>query len=417
MFNNCTEAIEWITSLRNEKLGFDHFKEFITNHNTEVNDLKFIHIAGTNGKGSTCNMLCDCLLEEGYKVGTFTSPHFINHRDRICIDHEWISEDDFLNILNSRIDLYKQYHLNMFQIDFDIMTIYFTKMKVDYVILEVGLGGRLDSTNVIKAPLASVIVSIGLDHMELLGDTEEKIAFEKAGIIKDNSLVICGKMKPSVKEVIQKVADQKNAKFINVEENEIINIDPIRFKYCDELYELSSRALYQIDNASVVIETLNQCKSRGLISISFDSIKKGIYRSHWAGRFDIVSHDPLVILDGAHNEHGIKALIQSIECCPHPRTLIFSALKDKEFDKMITELRSHVDRMIITEFDFYRAFKIDQIDHYTNIEYKKDYKHLIREEIAITKDGCLIICGSLYFISEVNQSINQGSFLENIRSK
>ena len=394
--------MQWICNQRGENRSFEKFQKYIQLHNPDVTKLRYIHVAGTNGKGSTCNFLCDCLIEAGYKVGVFSSPHLVTHQDRICINHQWIPDEDLLRLVNERQALWEKYHLSMFEIDFDMMILYFSRSHVDYVVLEVGLGGRLDATNVIENPLASVIVSIGMDHMERLGNTLEEIATEKAGIIKPNHLVISGETKGVTSQKIQQIAQQKKAVLCWIEFPQKTKDVPVQFVYREREYKLSSLADYQIHNAACAIETLYQLREKGLVSISNNQIQAGIERSQWAGRFDVVANEPMVIVDGAHNEHGTDALVGSINKLPHPCILVFAALKDKEYSAMIAKLKASVDEMIITQFDFYRAATATMLNTQSGLIVMEDWKQAI--ELACQKagkQGSVVVTGSLYFISEI----------------
>lgn len=400
MFLTIEEAVNWITSQRNKEIGFDSFQRYLDENENHLNQLRVIHVAGTNGKGSTVSMLASCLMEAGYKVGTFTSPHLLEHEDRIRINGIQIPQQDFIRICNMNKEKWESYHLSMFEMDLDLASIWFVEQKTDFVILEAGLGGRLDSTNVIENPLASVIVSIGLDHMERLGDTEEKIAYEKAGIIKQNGLVICGEKKPGCVAVIKNQAQIRQADFVSVKEPERLTNSPISFKYENQCFELSSLAGYQVHNACTAIETLLTCRKRNLLHITDEQLETGIKKAHWAGRFDVVCTDPLTIVDGAHNAHGIQALKESAQSLKRPLTVVFACLKDKDKDEMIKTLHDFADEFILTEFDFYRAMHVDDFVSDNPIHSVKDWKKAI-EMAQSKKEGTVLITGSLYFISEV----------------
>ncbi len=398
---NRNEAVEWMVRQRNQEIGFSSFQKFLSENENYLSRLKIIHVAGTNGKGSTVSMLMSCLKEAGYRVGTFTSPHLLTHEDRIRINGENIPETEFLRIFHARKELWSKYHLSMFEMDLDLASIWFDSQKTDFVILEAGMGGRNDSTNVIESSLASVIVSIGLDHMERLGDTVDKIAEEKAGIIKQNGFVICGEQKENCLHVIQKEAEQKNAEFVEVIHGEVISQDPISFKMNDLIFELSEKALYQVHNASCAIETLLQLRRRDALKITDEQMIAGIKKSHWAGRFDVVDTCPLTIVDGAHNVHGIRALKESAALLKRPLIGVFACLKDKDKEEMIASLREFCDELILTEFDFYRAMQISMIDANVSCLKIQDWKQAIELARKKAESGTVLITGSLYFISEV----------------
>ncbi len=405
MFKNIDEAVFWVTHRMGNNMGFDHFRKYIEQENQIVEKLKYIHVGGTNGKGSTCNFLCDILIEAGYQVGTFTSPHLIKHQDRICINHQLIDDESFLSICNERIDTWIKYDLNMFEVDFDIMTHYFFNEKVDFVILEVGLGGRLDCTNVIKNSLASVIVTIGLDHMDRLGNTLSEIAYEKAGIIKENGLVILGEQNVETNQVLKSVAKEKEATCFDIEEIKIKAENKLSFTYREYEFSLATNAIYQCHNAACAVETLLQLKERKIVNISDENIVAGLNKSKWSGRFETVSENPHIIIDGAHNEHGVKALVKSINKMNKKIVVVFAALKDKDSHTMVKMLHEASYKMIVTEFDFYRATKADNLKYFNDILVIKDWKQAIEEAVQLSDSGVVVVCGSLYFISEVRNKI------------
>ena len=398
---NRNEAVQWMIKQRNQEVGFSSFQRYLNENENRLDDLRMIHIAGTNGKGSTVSMLNSCLKEAGYRVGTFTSPHLFKHEDRIRINGQVIPEHDFVRIFNSRKELWEQYHLSMFEMDLDLASAWFFEQHVDFVLLEAGMGGRLDSTNVIVSSLASVIVSIGLDHMDRLGNTVEEIALEKAGIIKSNGLVICGEQKEGCCAVIQDEAKQKHAECIQVKKASLISKEPISFVYRHLTFELSERALYQIHNASCAIETLIQLRNREFISITDEQLVRGIQKAHWAGRFDVVDQHPLTIVDGAHNAHGIHALKESAGTLRRPLIGVFACLKDKDKEDMISSLKEVVDELILTEFDFYRAMPVSMIQTDISCLKIKDWHQAIETAQKKAESGTVLITGSLYFISEV----------------
>lgn len=398
---NHEQAIEWMVKQRNREIGFSSFQKYLDEHENHLEQLRIIHVAGTNGKGSTVSMMMHCLKEAGYKVGTFTSPHLFVHEDRIRINGQILPETDFLRIFNARKELWEQHHLSMFEMDLDLAAVWFQEQHVDVVLLEAGLGGKNDSTNVISSSLASVIVSIGLDHMERLGKTVEAIAEEKAGIIKEKGLVICGEKKESCFEVIRNKAAEKDAELIQIQQATLLSQSPIVFDYQGMRFELSERALYQVHNACCAIETLLQLRKRKLISICDEALFNGMKKAQWAGRFDVVDEHPLTIVDGAHNSHGMQALAESIKNLKRPLIGVFACLKDKDKDEMIASLAEIVDELILTEFDFYRAMPVQQIQVPESILKNSDWKDAVKMAQLKGREGTVLITGSLYFISEV----------------
>lgn len=400
MFKTIDEACQFVMSQRNENLGFNHFKEFIKGINNPQSNIKMIHVAGTNGKGSVVNYLNDCLMMAGYKVGMFVSPHYLVHQDRIRINSNNIDDDSFLRLLNKWYPKIIEYQLNMFQIDYLIMCDYFIENKVDIAIIETGIGGRLDSTNVIDEPLLSIIVTIGYDHQDRLGNTIEEIAFEKAGIIKKNRPVLIGRMDDNAINVIKKQCSLKDSDFYQVLDSDVKGLS--HFIYRDIEYKIKSKAYYQIDNACVAIEALTILNKLGLTSVSPSMIKNGIYNSFWAGRFENIKAN--IYVDGAHNIAGIKALIASFDSLERPIRVVTSILKDKDYIEMLSLLKEASDELYFTSFDFYRSLDVEEVKGVKGIKLTRDYLSLINE-LSSRQEGSVVVCGSLYFVCEVIQKV------------
>lgn len=399
---------------------------------------KIIHIAGTNGKGSVCAFLQSVCRESGYRTGLFTSPHLMTSRERFCIDGSMISEEEFVRALNwvsAKVEEYHQqqpdYNPTYFERLFFMGVYVFSKAGVDITILETGLGGRLDTTNVIENPAVTVITEIGLDHMEYLGNTVEQIAFEKAGIIKPGIPVVFSDRKMQASEVIWEKAAACGCKCCPVSKNDY-KINEIQKKFIDfsvvSLYYdygrlmVNTMAVYQVENAAIAIRTCEILKKDcGFDKIAVKSIKEGIRNMHWAGRMEEIV--PGVYIDGAHNEDGIAAFVQSLNeaSCPARISgrdrciLIFSAVKDKQYDKMIKmlcDLRMITD-FVITHIPGERGADLTELgnifDKYTG---KAAQKIHIYENIgdAITfsmsergDTGIIYIVGSLYLAGFVKK--------------
>lgn len=365
--------------------------------------LKVIHVAGTNGKGSTTNFLRSIYQSCGYKVGTFTSPHLEVHNDRIRINDQMITDHDLLKYANRFYPIFETYGLSMFEIDVLIMVHYFLENTIDLAIIEVGLGGRLDATNIVD-PIASVITTIGYDHMDLLGHSLKEISFEKAGIIKPNKPIFSSEPKNECIEVFQKVAQERKSKYIYVSAPTQVYLDQgVNFMFDQHIIHLKSKALYQAYNANLALRVALSLKD--IVDINLECAVKGLQSTDWKGRFEEVSKKPHIILDGAHNEHGILALKESIKTLNHPIIVVFTALKDKETDEMIQSLMEVSDQVIVTEFDFYRAQSLDLLKKDFDVLAIKNPKEAIVKGIELATKGTLLITGSLYFISLVRQEI------------
>lgn len=273
--------------------------------------LKCIHVAGTNGKGSTSHLLASVLQEAGYKVGLYTSPHLLDYRERIAINGEPVSQEFVCEFINKNKAFFEANDLSFFEMSVGMAFDYFVKQKTDIAIIEVGMGGRLDSTNIVT-PLISVITNIGLDHTQFLGDTLEAIAFEKAGIIKPNIPVVIGEYIGATKPVfIAKASETKSEIFFA---SDLIQ----------EIYPSALQGDYQIQNKKTVLQTIKILREKQLFSISEEAIKNGflnvIKNTGLQGRWQQLGENPKIICDTAHNAHGLK--------------IVLNQLKKEKFDKL-----------------------------------------------------------------------------------
>ena len=394
MFSNIDEAIEWITGQRSNNYSFDHFREVCSTIGDPQNDFYTVHVAGTDGKGSTVNYLCSLLMSQGFKVGTFTSPHYVTHQDRIRVNGQNIPDDVFLDILNERYDWFVLNRLSMFEMDYLIMCDYFKREKVDFAIVEVGLGGRLDATNVVDNTKLSIITTIGFDHMDRLGDTLVEICREKCGIIKDDSKVLTGHLAEDCSATVEEEARKHHSKLYRL--GEFTSLGDRSFIYEGEKYEILSYAAYQVHNACLALDAFRIISEDYPFEIDLDKAKKALKTSNWRCRFEIVKEEPRVILDGAHNIHGITALAESFDQFSGSKCIVFSALKRKEYLKMIEVLKQHCDRLVITTFENPEAIDLNDFKGYHT---DPDYIHAIDEAMKGYEN--VLICGSLYFLSEV----------------
>ena len=393
-----------VKRLNTGRFGFEHFKTAMAQLGDPQLRLNCVHVAGTNGKGSTTNYLRSILQEAGYTVGTFTSPHLIVHNDRIRINDVFISDEELLAYGNRFVDFIEEHQLSMFEIDMLIAVHYFLEKQVDWVIFEVGLGGRLDATNVV-IPRLSIITTIGFDHMELLGDTLPKIAFEKAGIIKPHVPVLTAEPKRSCLNVFEKVCAERNSLLHRVDRRYRLRSDHgLKYRYNDYKIQLPTLAMYQIQNSATALEAALLLRKQG-VTISDAAIVNGLQRAQWKGRFETMSTDPLIIIDGAHNTHGIHALAQSLPALPKPLIVIFSALRDKETDKMLAELLPLCDDVIVTSFDFYRAASAAELARDLAVHVIESPLDALRFGLNLAHGGTLLVTGSLYFISDIRQTL------------
>lgn len=330
-------------------LGLGPVKELLNRLGNPQDSLEIIHVAGTNGKGSICTFLEQLYRADGKRVGRYISPTLHCYLERFQIDGSYMEEaafGDLFEKVNSILQAMKQEQMDLptaFEIETAIAFLYFLKQKVDLVILEVGMGGREDATNVVKQPLCTVFASIGMDHMQFLGDTLEKIAYEKAGIMKKNSPAVCYPNEESVKDVLRQCFCEVQEECLEaigepafIQKSDITIVEEgltgSTFVYKDETYEISLAGRYQIYNAVTAIETK--------LMLDGQLKKEALKNAKWEGRFELICENPFFVKDGAHNIDGVNALKESIEKHFTNYHLIFiiGVLRDKEYEKMMATL-------------------------------------------------------------------------------
>ena len=401
-FQKAEDVIAIIEQRKNRGYGLDHFKQYMASLGNPQNRLRSIHIAGTNGKGSTTNDIRSILQAAGYKVGGFTSPFMITHLDRIRINNQDIREEAFLGITNRYYDSWMEWDLSMFEIDMCIAVFYYLEEQVDFCVFETGLGGRKDATNILQ-PLVSVITNIGMDHMEFLGDTLEKIAKEKAGIVKEGIDLITAEDKECCLQVFQKHTASAHAQCIKI--GEISNIqetaDGLSFDYGNvKDVALYGKARYQCRNAALAIEVCLYLQRQGHLRLTEAQLRAGLHQAVWIGRFETISKEPLIILDGAHNADGIHALCETLKQMEDVQVL-FSVLKDKNFEAMLQELETVCGEILVVPFYNERALDVRLLEGRKHIHLMESYERAIPH--ALQKVKPLVVTGSLYFISDVRK--------------
>jgi dihydrofolate synthase / folylpolyglutamate synthase len=425
MFATYEEALGWIHARLKLgiKPGLKRMEWMMAKLANPERELKAVHIGGTNGKGSTVTFLQSILEAGGYKVGTFTSPYIEQFNERISVNGKPISDAELLHLANvirplaDELDGTELGGPTEFEVITAMAFYYFGKMNpVDIVVFEVGLGGRFDSTNIIL-PILSIITNIGLDHTNILGDTYEKIAFEKAGIIKKGTPVFTAVKRPDALGVIEKQAAKMEAPIYKINKDFTVeNHTSLQkgerftlkgFSGTLEALETSLIGEHQTENAALAVMAALYLNDHHEYSLSEEAIRAGLTQAYWPGRFEIVSENPFVVLDGAHNDEGITALVHELTQRYHDRKIhiIFCAMKDKKLDKMIGKLDEIADKITFVSFEFPRAAAAEtlfEISQSANKFANEDWQSVIREEIGNLQDGSmLVITGSLYFISEV----------------
>ena len=425
---NYEEAMNFIqnTNKFGSVLGLDNIRELLERLGNPQDQLRVVHIAGTNGKGSTLAFLAGIFRESGYRAGRYVSPASFSYEERFRINEENISKKDLCfymeKIKNVAEEMVKDglSHPTMFEIETALSFLYFLDKKVDVVLLETGMGGRLYATNVVKKPIATVIASIGMDHMQFLGDTLEKIASEKAGIIKEGCPVISYDNTKEVNEVIKNKAKQMHAKvtFVNSAGirvlQESLNGESFSYRSSDgrwyEKIEIPLLGRHQINNAALALETLNVIKNYYCIS-DFQT-EDGMRKTIWRGRIEILEREPMVICDGAHNPDGAKSLLSFLQNNFTNQRLIYimGVLSDKDYEQMVQILAPAADKIYTVAPDNPRALSSRELcncisKYHQNVEERQRLAECLSEvRQKAEKDDVIIICGTLSFQNEL---INQ----------
>lgn len=383
--------------------------------------LKVIHVAGTNGKGSTTSFIASMLIKQGYRVGIYTSPYIERFTERIKINNDEINEEEIAKLVTDIEPLVEKISSEGMDhpTEFEIITAcafkYFYEMKVDFVVLEVGLGGRFDATNVVD-PVLSVITTISYDHMNVLGNSLAKIAFEKGGIIKSKRPVVIYPQEQEAMDVLLEIAHDKGSKVYNVDEfnYEIVenNIDGIVFNIIGkkEYTGLKIKLLgeHQVLNALTALKSIEVLKGEGY-KIENESIKKGLEEARWPGRFEIIKKDPLIVLDGGHNIQGIDSLVKGVKhYFPGKKIkIVCGMLKDKEYKSMLNMLFNISDFFITVTPDSPRALSANDLkDEIIKNGGSAIASKSIENAVEIAVDNVdsgevMIFCGSLYMIGKV----------------
>ena len=363
------------------------------------NDFRAIHIAGTNGKGSVSIFVSSALKTAGYKVGTFVSPYIVDFCERIQINGEYISQEDLCRLSQRVIDT--KIDLTEFEFITAVGFLYFSENNIDIAVLETGLGGRFDATNVIDSPLVSVITKIGLDHIAVLGDTIEQIAKEKCGIIKGNTVVTTHTQPQAAYDVIKSYSQNVITPNINDLTNVNISVLGNSFTYKNQNYKTNLGGEYQIENALVAIETLKNCG----LTITDDNIKIGLERAFIPARLEVVSQNPLIVIDCAHNPDGANALCEALKDGENI-TAIIGVMRDKNYKDVLSKTLPFCKNVICAKPNIPRALPTDELanaaKYYSkNVFEAESLQNAIQLAKEKSKGNSIFIFGSLYLASEI----------------
>lgn len=428
---NYEEAVAYIeeTPKFTTKNKLSHTKECLGRLGNPEKKFKVIHVAGTNGKGSTCAFLTSIFREAGYSCGLFTSPHLVVINERFQINEKNIDNQAFMSAfekvkaLADELVAEGSYHPTYFEMLFLMGMVIFAEAGVDYVMLETGLGGRLDATTAVEDPVACVVTSISFDHMQYLGNTIAEIAGEKAGIIVPGVPVIYDGNNPEAAQVIRKQAEALGSPYYEVkkENTEILRNTSAGIDFCMEneyygntAFSIPFIAGYQVMNAALALKTAEVLKD--MVNLPKDSVLRGLRETRWQGRMETVL--PGVIVDGAHNEDGVEKFVETAEHFQkdYPLTLLFSAVDDKDYTDMIRTVAGRIrfQHVIVTQVGGYRKVPAEQLaDIFRKegclcAESCEDVESSFRRALEYRgKEGMLFCVGSLYLVGEIKAIIQK----------
>ena len=407
------EVEEWLHSRigLNFRSGLGRMQRAVDLLGNPEKTYPIIHVTGTNGKGSTIAFMRELFVAHGKKVGTFTSPHIISIHDRICINGQPIAEEDFIRIANQVKEMEKTLlethdQLSFFELLTLIALLYFKEQGVDLVLLEVGIGGLLDTTNVVTGEIA-VITSIGLDHQETLGDSLEEIAEQKAGIFKAGKKAVIAKLTPEAELVCQKRARELAVELYQAGRDFILNAGDFSSKLANfSQLEIGLEGAYQQENASLALQTFLLFMTSREEKVEEELVRQALKETHWAGRLERIR--PQIYLDGAHNLPALTRLVEFIQGKiqqGYQVHVLFGALKRKDYQGMLAYLTEQLPQveLNVTGFDYQGSLDEKDVVGYDLIP---SYGDFIREfEDKANDQDLLFVTGSLYFISEVRASL------------
>lgn len=420
---NATEAIAYIHSVcwKGSVMGLERTQTLLKHMGNPEKKLKFVHIAGTNGKGSTAAMTASILQKAGYRTGLYTSPYIYRFNERMQVNGQEISDEDLAAVTEFVKPLAEsmQDHPTEFELVCCIAFEYFARQNCDIVVLEVGMGGAMDSTNVIDTPEVAVITNIGLDHTEVLGDTVEKIAETKAGIFKENGRAVIYRSSPSVEHVLETICQQRNVQLKKADFGSLrLHSHGLEGQVfdCGERKNMQLPLLgdHQLHNASVVLSIVDTLIEEGW-KISEDHIREGLRDTRWPGRFDIVRRDPLFIIDGGHNPQCLEALVKNIQDYLAGRRIIAltGVLADKDYAQMYRPVMPLVSQFICITPPNPRKLEAQLLAEYlqqagAEAAAYDSIEQGVRKAIELAgQDGVVMCFGSLYTIGCVRDALTK----------
>jgi dihydrofolate synthase/folylpolyglutamate synthase len=423
-----------------EKFDLDRMLNFMSLLGDPQEDYEIIHIAGTKGKGSVSSLCASTLLAEGFRVGLYTSPHMVRFTERIKIDDQEISKLAVVEIIEQLKPITEKVpDITTFELMTAMAFLYFSQKEVDYGVFEVGLGGRLDATNIVT-PLVSVITSISYDHVKILGDTLSEIAFEKGGIIKEGIPVVVAPQKEEARRKLEQIAHERNAPMIQVGRDYLYAADshslqsqhfllwtPDEQPMVDEFIESGGRDIWsplrlripllgfhQVENAATAYAALKTAEKLGL-TLSQDAYRKGFSKVQWPGRMEVINHNPTILLDSAHNRYSALRLRQSLDdYFPGlPVIMVFGASEDKDIEGMFQELLPRVRRVITTQSIHPRAIEAEELEELAHrfgrsalaVKPVEDALELALHDAG--QEAVILVTGSIFVVAAVKEIFSE----------
>lgn len=405
-------------------LGLENMRELLGRLGNPQDDLKFIHISGTNGKGSVLAYLSTILSGGGYRTGRYISPTLFSYRERIQVDEQKIEKESLahhVTAIAKAIEEMKAENAGnptAFEVETALAFLYFKEKDCDIVVLETGLGGALDATNIIKTTVMEVIAPISMDHMEFLGDTLEKIAMQKAGIIKPHTAVVSASQEPDAKKVLDHVCKENQCSMYMVDPAQITDVlydvEEQQFSYKNwKNVKITLAGSYQILNAALALEGVEELRRLGY-HLTEEQVRQGLYRAVWRGRFTLLSKNPAVIIDGAHNPGAAKELKHSLDLYFKGKDLyyIFGVFQDKDYQEVI-RLTAPLAKHIITVQTpgNPRALPADELKEAVqavnpSVEAAQSIQEAVKKSLQLAKnEDAIIIFGSLSFLGEAERAV------------
>jgi len=422
LFTDYNKTIDYLFKLerRGIKYNLNNVNKLLSFLGNPEKNFKSIHIAGTNGKGSVSSIINSILIEKGFSCGLYTSPHIMDFRERILINGQWASKKFIIDFTNKINPLIKRIEPSFFEVATAMAFEYFSKKKVDYAVIETGLGGRLDSTNVL-IPELSVITTIAIDHVDFLGDTIEKIAYEKAGIIKKNIPVVTGNLKPAALKEIKKKADKTKSGLINssIKDIKIIKRSEtgLDFTFENQKYNFPVIGDYQLNNLRTALTSIQSLSDKNKISFPKNVIQNGLsnvkINSNFYGRFDKIKQYPKIVTDVSHNEQAFENIAANLKYFKYKNLIVlFGMMKDKNYQKCLNILSKLDAKIILTRPLYPRAEEPAKL--YETVKNKSKFIPIQSLNDAFSyalnladKKDLILVTGSFFLVSEFLEMYNK----------